>query len=78
MVNVLEPKCDPRHTAWRGAALLAALDSTASGRDLWLQRRQWAVGEAGGGEAGAPPGRAASAANRHARLFGSLRSQQGA
>lgn len=74
MVNVLEPKGDPRHTAWRGAALLACLDSTSSGRDTWLQRRQWAP-HGGGGEA---PGRAAAAANRHAKLFGTLRVQQGA
>jgi hypothetical protein len=75
MVNVLEPKCDPRHTAWRGAALLAALDSLANGRAPWLQRSQWEAGGAGGGPVA---GRAGAAANRHARLFAALRAQQGA
>ncbi|KAI8467173.1 MAG: hypothetical protein J3K34DRAFT_523922 [Monoraphidium minutum] len=77
MVNVLEPRGDPRHTAWRGAALLACLDSTSAGRDGWLARRQWDAG-ADGGAGGGGPGRAAAAVNRHARLFSYLRSQQGA
>ncbi|KIY96083.1 hypothetical protein MNEG_11882 [Monoraphidium neglectum] len=77
MVNVLEQRGDPRHTAWRGAALLACLDSTSSGRDGWLTRRQWAP-ELAAGAGGAPPGRAAAAVNRHARLFSFLRAQQGA
>ncbi|GBF89896.1 hypothetical protein Rsub_02600 [Raphidocelis subcapitata] len=74
MVNVLEPKGDPRHTAWRGAAVIACLDSAAGGRDGWLTRRQWA---AEGGAAGGGPGRAAAAVNRHARLFAFVRAQQG-
>ena len=76
MVNALEPKGDARTAAWRGAAVLAALDATAAGgRDHWLARRQWDADAAAGGGGGAAP--AWAAPSRHAKLFAYLKAQQG-
>lgn len=41
VVNVLEQRAHPTHIAWKGAALLAALDA---GRENWLPRHQWVQG----------------------------------
>lgn len=38
LVNVLEPRNDPRHVIWKGGVLLGVLDS----RENWLTRQQWA------------------------------------
>jgi hypothetical protein len=41
VVSTLEPRAEPAHVTWKGAALLAALDS---GRENWLPRHQWLDG----------------------------------
>lgn len=41
VVNVLEQRAHPTHIAWKGGALLAALDA---GRENWLPRHQWVQG----------------------------------
>lgn len=41
VVSTLEPRAEPAHVTWKGAALLAALDS---GRENWLPRHQWVDG----------------------------------
>lgn len=41
VVNVLEHRGHPSHIAWKGGALLAALDA---GRENWLPRHQWVQG----------------------------------
>jgi hypothetical protein len=62
VVNVLEHRAHPSHIAWKGGALLAALDAT---RDNWMPRHQWVAGgmllpppvtQAAAAQAGGPAG----------------------
>lgn len=41
IVSTLEPRAEPAHIVWKGAALMAALDG---GRENWLLRHQWVEG----------------------------------
>jgi hypothetical protein len=71
---------------WKGAALLAALDS---GRENWLPRHQWVDGgmtepsapkTAGAAAAAVPAGvgsNCTAAAGRHTKLFYYCRAEQG-
>lgn len=79
VVSSLEPRAEPAHVAWKGAALLAALDA---GRENWLPRQQWvdggmvlpapvSAGAAGaGGGAAAAGGAAAKKASSAAEAAG--------
>lgn len=82
VVSTLEPRAEPAHVTWKGAALLAALDS---GRENWLPRHQWVDG---GMSVPAPKTAAAAvpagvgsnctaAAGRHTKLFYYCRAEQG-
>lgn len=61
IVSTLEPRAEPAHVTWKGAALLAALDS---GRENWLPRHQWVDG----GMVLPAPGAAGGAAQKGAGL----------
>eukprot|EP00879_Flechtneria_rotunda_P025865 GHRR01027519.1.p1 GENE.GHRR01027519.1~~GHRR01027519.1.p1 ORF type:complete len:299 (+),score=85.06 GHRR01027519.1:229-1125(+) len=84
LVSVLEPKAYPAHIAWKGGALLAALDS---GRENWLPKEQWVQGGMAfpSGNPGKPGAGhiaggslANAAAGRHAKLCYYLKAEQGA
>jgi len=82
VVSCLEPRAEPAHVAWKGAALLAALDA---GRENWLPRHQWVDGgmvlpapPAAKGATGAAAAAAAAAASKKAAGAGAAAAAAGA